>query len=222
LTPSAQADLRLAAARRTSLRASIDLISTLARQLCHRAPCWLRYAKTRPISDRRLSVRRNFGRSAHAGFVADQHLAEQLAEIGVILLMFGVGVQFQLEELLAVRRPRSGGAPVQSGATTALGAVLVQRVGGQGSAGIVFGVALSVASTVVLIRVLTDSRHLHAPAGQVAVGWLVVEDLLTVLVLVLMTALFGSSGQTDLLLTIGVAALKVGRWFCSRWSRERG
>jgi CPA2 family monovalent cation:H+ antiporter-2 len=144
------------------------------------------------------------------GFVADQHLAEQLAEIGVILLMFGVGLQFHVEELLAVRRVAIPGALVQSGVTTALGAVLAHWFGWTWGAGVVFGVALSVASTVVLIRVLTDSRHLHTPAGHIAVGWLVVEDLLTVLVLVLMTAFFGTNRQSGLALTIGLATLKVG------------
>jgi K+:H+ antiporter len=144
------------------------------------------------------------------GFVADRHLAEQLAEIGVILLMFGVGLQFHVEELLAVRRVAIPGALVQSAVATALGAVLAHWFGWSWSAGLVFGVALSVASTVVLIRVLTDSRHLHTPAGHIAVGWLVVEDLLTVLVLVLMTAFFGAERQSSLAVTIGLAALKVG------------
>jgi CPA2 family monovalent cation:H+ antiporter-2 len=119
------------------------------------------------------------------GFVADRALAEQLAEIGVILLMFGVGLQFHVEDLLAVRRVAIPGALVQSLTATALGALLAHWAGWSWSSGIVFGIALSVASTVVLVRVLSDHRQLHTPAGHIAVGWLVVEDLFTVLVLVL-------------------------------------
>src|SRR6188472_4504538 len=138
------------------------------------------------------------------GFVADQHLAEQLAEIGVILLMFGVGLQFHVEELLAVRRVAIAGALVQSGVATALGAAAAHWFGSTWGAGLVFGLALSVASTVVLIRVLTDNRHLHTPAGHIAVGWLVVEDLLTVLVLVLMPAVLGTSRQSAPVVSIGI------------------
>src|SRR3990170_1348361 len=95
------------------------------------------------------------------GFVADVGLAEQLAEVGVILLMFGVGLQFHVEELLAVRRVAIPGAIVQSVLATLLGAVLVQSFGWSWASGIVFGIALSVASTVVLIRVLADNNELH-------------------------------------------------------------
>ena len=125
------------------------------------------------------------------GFVADASLAEQLAEIGVILLMFGVGLQFHIEQLLAVRRVAVPGAIVQSAVATALGAVLARWLGWDWSAGLVFGMALAVASTVVLIRVLTDNNDLHTQAGHIAVGWLVVEDLFTVVALVLLPALFG-------------------------------
>ena len=126
------------------------------------------------------------------GFVADTKLAEQLAEIGVILLMFGVGLQFHVEELLAVRRVAVPGAVAQSVAATALGAVLAHWLGWSWPAGIVFGMALAVASTVVLIRVLADHNQLHTQAGHIAVGWLVVEDLFTVVALVLLPALFGT------------------------------
>ena len=128
------------------------------------------------------------------GFVADASLAEQLAEIGVILLMFGVGLQFHVEELLAVRRVAVPGAIGQSAVATVLGALLARSFGWDWSAGLVFGMALSVASTVVLVRVLADNNDLHTPAGHIAVGWLVVEDLFTVLALVLLPALFGSVG----------------------------
>ena len=118
------------------------------------------------------------------GFVANQALAEQLAEIGVILLMFGVGLHFHLTELLAVRRVALPGAIAQSLVATVLGAVMARAFGWTLAAGIVFGLALSVASTVVLLRVLADHGDLHTPTGHIAVGWLVVEDLFTVLVLV--------------------------------------
>ena len=107
-------------------------------------------------------------------------MAEQLAEIGVILLMFGVGLQFHVEELLAVRRVAIPGAIAQSAVATALGAVVAHAFGWTWSAGSVFGMALAVASTVVLIRVLADNNDLHTQAGHIAVGWLVVEDLFTV------------------------------------------
>jgi CPA2 family monovalent cation:H+ antiporter-2 len=122
------------------------------------------------------------------GFVANTALAQQLAEVGVILLMFGVGLQFHVEELLAVRRVAVPGAVVQSAAATLLGAVVAHAFGWSWRSGIVFGAALSVASTVVLIRVLSDSNDLHTPTGHIAVGWLVVEDLLTVVILVVLPA----------------------------------
>jgi monovalent cation:H+ antiporter-2, CPA2 family len=144
------------------------------------------------------------------GFVADPHLAEQLAEIGVILLMFGVGLQFHIEELLAVRRVAIPGAIAQSAVATALGAVLARAVGWDWSAGLIFGMALAVASTVVLIRVLSDNNDLHTQAGHIAVGWLVIEDLFTVVALVLLPALFGSNtANTPLWMALGLTALKV-------------
>src|SRR5262245_732373 len=125
------------------------------------------------------------------GFVADTHLAEQLAEVGVILLMFGVGLQFHVEELLAVRRVAIPGAVVQSAVATVLGALLARAFSWSWAAGIVFGIALSVASTVVLVRVLSDNNTLHTPIGHLAVGWLVVEDLFTVLALVMLPIVLG-------------------------------
>src|SRR5687767_4953895 len=143
------------------------------------------------------------------GFVADREIAEQLAEIGVILLMFGVGLQFHVEDLLAVRKVAVPGAVVQSLLATALGAVVARWVGWDLNAGLVFGIALSVASTVVLVRVLSDFRQLHTNTGHIAIGWLVVEDLFTVPVLVLMPALFGPGERTAPALAIGVALAKV-------------
>jgi CPA2 family monovalent cation:H+ antiporter-2 len=138
------------------------------------------------------------------GFVADAAMAEQLAEIGVILLMFGVGLQFHLEELLAVRRVALPGAILQSLVATALGWGVARAFGWDMAAGIVFGIALSVASTVVLIRVLADNRDLHTRTGHIAVGWLVVEDLFTVLVLVLLPSILGG-GATDATASLGRA-----------------
>src|SRR5262245_25617390 len=110
------------------------------------------------------------------GFVADRHLAEQLAEVGVILLMFGVGLHFHLRELLAVRRIALPGAVIQSLVATGLGALAGWAFGWGWSAGVVYGLAISVASTVVLTRVLVDNNDLHTPTGHIAIGWLVVED----------------------------------------------
>ena len=132
------------------------------------------------------------------GFVADAHLAEQLAEIGVILLMFGVGLQFHLEELLAVRRVAIPGAIAQSLVATVLGAAVAHAFGWSWPAGIVFGLSLSVASTVVLVRVLSDNNALHTPTGHIAVGWLVVEDLFTVIVLVVLPRAGWSESTTGL------------------------
>jgi len=143
------------------------------------------------------------------GLVADPKIAEQFAEIGVILLMFGVGLQFHIDELLAVRRVAIPGAIAQSAAATALGAVAAHFLGWSWSAAIVFGLTLSVASTVVLIRVLSDHRQLHTPAGHIAVGWLVVEDVLTVVVLVLLPALKGGTSGTALATSLGITLLKV-------------
>ncbi len=146
------------------------------------------------------------------GFVADAHMAEQLAEVGVILLMFGVGLHFHLKDLLAVRRIAVAGALVQSATATALGALVFHSLGWSWSQGVVFGMALSVASTVVLVRVLSDNGALQSPTGRVAVGWLVMEDIFTVFVLVLLPLVFGSTlthGPASLASAAGVAVLKL-------------
>jgi monovalent cation:H+ antiporter-2, CPA2 family len=143
------------------------------------------------------------------GYVADRHVAEQFAEVGVILLMFGVGMQLHIEDLLAVKRVAIPGAIVQSLVATAIGAFVADLAGWGLGAGIVYGVALSVASTVVLVRVLADNRQLHTPTGHIAIGWLVVEDLFTVLVLVLMPAIFAAAGARSVPVAIGIALVKV-------------
>jgi CPA2 family monovalent cation:H+ antiporter-2 len=126
---------------------------------------------------------------ATPGFVADVELSAQLAEIGVMLLMFGVGLHFSIDDLLAVRRIALPGAIVQIGAATLLGMGVTMLWGWSLPAGIVFGLALSVASTVVLLRALESRGILETVNGRIAVGWLIVEDLAMVLVLVLLPAL---------------------------------
>lgn len=123
------------------------------------------------------------------GFVGDLHIAAQLAELGVILLMFGVGLHFHLGDLLAVRNVAVTGAIGQSLVATLLGAAVAVAYGWPVKSGLVLGMAMAVASTVVLIRVLTDNRKLDTPHGHAAVGWLIVEDILTVILLVLIPAM---------------------------------
>lgn len=146
------------------------------------------------------------------GFVANTQMAEQLAEVGVILLMFGVGLHFHLKDLLAVRGIAVAGALVQSTVATVLGALVFHAYGWSWSQGIVFGLALSVASTVVLIRVLSDNGALQSPTGRIAVGWLVMEDIFTVFVLVLLPVLFSASsaqGSRGVPMAVGIAAAKL-------------
>jgi CPA2 family monovalent cation:H+ antiporter-2 len=123
------------------------------------------------------------------GFVADQNLANELAEIGVILLMFGVGLHFSLKDLLSVRAIAVPGALVQIGVATLLGLGLGLWLGWSLAAGLVFGLALSVASTVVLLRALQERRLVQSDKGKIAVGWLIVEDLAMVLALVMLPAI---------------------------------
>jgi CPA2 family monovalent cation:H+ antiporter-2 len=145
------------------------------------------------------------------GFVADRETAEQLAEIGVVLLMFGVGLQFHFKELLAVRRVAVPGAVCQSAVATLLGCLVAYYLDWTWSAGLVFGLAISVASTVVLVRVLADNNVLHTQTGHIAVGWLVVEDIFTVFLLVLLPMLFGA-GATEsgsLPVAMGLSLVKI-------------
>ncbi|SDW29304.1 YbaL family putative K(+) efflux transporter [Lysobacter enzymogenes] len=125
------------------------------------------------------------------GFVGDQTLAPQLAEIGVILLMFGVGLHFSLGDLLEVKAIALPGAILQIAVATALGWGMAYYLGWSHGAGLVFGLALSVASTVVLLRALEERRLVETSKGRIAVGWLIVEDLAMVLALVLLPALAG-------------------------------
>jgi CPA2 family monovalent cation:H+ antiporter-2 len=131
------------------------------------------------------------------GFVADAQLAAQLAEIGVILLMFGVGMHFSLRDLMEVRGIALPGAIVQIGAAVGLGLAATQFWGWSLPAGLVFGLALSVASTVVLLRALAQRGMLDSLEGRIAVGWLVVEDLVMVMALVLLPTLALSWSGSD-------------------------
>jgi CPA2 family monovalent cation:H+ antiporter-2 len=144
------------------------------------------------------------------GLVIDVTIAEQLAEVGVILLMFGVGLQFHVDELLAVRGVAVPGAIVQCGVSIATGTWLGHAMGWSWGGSIIFGIALAVASTVVVVRVLSDYNALHTPPGHISVGWLVVEDIFTVLAIVLLPSLFGDdqSGQ-PIWIAIGLTIVKV-------------
>jgi monovalent cation:H+ antiporter-2, CPA2 family len=131
------------------------------------------------------------------GFVADSGLALELAEIGVILLMFGVGLHFSLKDLLSVRAIAVPGAVVQIAVATLMGWGLAWALGWSIGAGLVFGLALSVASTVVLLRALQERRQLDTEKGRIAVGWLIVEDFAMVLALVVLPAVAGLLGGRD-------------------------
>jgi CPA2 family monovalent cation:H+ antiporter-2 len=130
------------------------------------------------------------------GFVADPSLAAELAEIGVILLMFGVGLHFSVKDLMAVKAIAIPGAIVQIAVATIFGVGLALALGWSLGGGLVFGLALSVASTVVLLRALQQRRLVETERGRIAVGWLIVEDLAMVLALVLLPAIAGLAGTT--------------------------
>src|SRR3954469_13963964 len=143
------------------------------------------------------------------GFVADQAIANELAEIGIILLMFGVGLQFSLHELLSVRAIAVPGALVQIAVATALGVGLGKILGWSLGAGLLFGIALSVASTVVVLRTLQERRLLDTERGRIAVGWLIVEDLAMVLVLVFLPALADFQGVPGVNLSVVALPLAI-------------
>lgn len=128
------------------------------------------------------------------GYMADQALAPELAELGVILLMFGVGLHFSIKDLMAVKKIAIPGAIVQIGIATALGMLVAWVFDWSWGQGLVFGLALSVASTVVLLRALQERDLIESQQGRIAVGWLIVEDLAMVLTLVLLPAMAGLLG----------------------------
>ncbi|WP_422648372.1 YbaL family putative K(+) efflux transporter [Cupriavidus sp. H18C1] len=157
------------------------------------------------------------------GYTADQALAPELAELGVILLMFGVGLHFSIRDLMAVRKIAIPGAVAQIGIATLLGMGVAWGFGWSWGQGLVYGLALSVASTVVLLKALQDRDLVDSEQGRIAVGWLVVEDLAMVLALVLLPALSGllvpagagaggdapAASVTDILLTVSLTLGKV-------------
>jgi len=148
------------------------------------------------------------------GFVADTSLAPELAEIGVILLMFGVGLHFSLKDLLAVKAIAIPGAVIQIAVATLLGIGLSRLLGWDLGAGVVFGLCLSTASTVVLLRALEERQLIDSQRGQIAIGWLIVEDLVMVLALVLLPAFSNMiesnhSSFTDLALELVITLGKV-------------
>lgn len=154
------------------------------------------------------------------GFVADASLAHELAEVGVILLMFGVGLHFSIKDLLSVRKIAIPGAIVQIVVATILGWGLAYAIGWSLGTGLMFGLTLSTASTVVLLRALEDRRLIDMPEGRIAVGWLIVEDIAMVVALVVVPTLssaFGDAGEvtqlgallTTVAITLGKIALFV-------------
>ncbi|MEI6564617.1 MAG: cation:proton antiporter [bacterium] len=145
------------------------------------------------------------------GFIANRELASQMADIGIILLMFGVGLQFNFKKLAGVTRLVVPGALLQSLATAVFGTLVAMAFGLGVKAGIVYGLALSVASTVAMIRVFADARRLHTPTGNRATGWLVVEDLFMIFVLILLPAILGTGHHSVpvLIRECGMALLKI-------------
>lgn len=149
---------------------------------------------------------------ATPGYIADISIANELSEIGIVLLMFGVGLHFSVKDLMEVKRIAIPGAIAQMTAATAMGLFLAHLWGWSVPAGILFGLALSVASTVVMLRALEDHSLIESTNGQIAIGWLIVEDLAMVLALILIPALSmnAESDMHDSLKQLAVAVVKVG------------
>ncbi len=145
------------------------------------------------------------------GYVADLAIAEQLAEIGIILMLFGVGLRFQLGELAAVWQIAVPGALIQSTLSTAALALLLHLLGWSWTSGIILGMAISVASTVVMAMVLGERNDLYAKIGHIAIGWTVVEDILTVVMLLLLPVIFAPGGNANQAAgpLLGMAAIKI-------------
>jgi monovalent cation:H+ antiporter-2, CPA2 family len=143
------------------------------------------------------------------GVVGDAKIASQLAEIGVILLMFGVGLHFSLKDLLAVRSLAIPGALAQSTAATLACMGLAFTMGWSWRSGLILGIAVSVASTVVMLRALLDNGIVETAEGHVAIGWLVVQDIVTVLVLVLVPAVAAAGGASNIGHTVMIAVGKL-------------
>lgn len=147
------------------------------------------------------------------GFVADAHTAEQLAEIGVILMMFGVGLHLKWQDLVSVKSIAIPGAIIQTAVTAIATAIFTYYLGWSVESGIVIGLSVGVASTVVMIRILTDYKMVNTTQGHIAIGWLIVEDIMTVVALLILPALASSLKGEHISLTavggaIGIALLK--------------
>ena len=154
------------------------------------------------------------------GFVAHAEIAEQLAEVGVILLMFGVGLHFHIDSLLSVRAIALPGALLQIAATTAAAAAVALGFGWSLGSGVVFGLAIAVASTVVMMRILEDHDAMQTRPGHVAVGWLLVEDMFTVLVLVLLPIASGgdqSRGPAAIALSAAISSVTIAALVGFTW-----
>ncbi|MBM3540557.1 MAG: Kef family K(+) transporter [Alphaproteobacteria bacterium] len=156
------------------------------------------------------------------GFVADQAIANQLADLGVILLMFGVGLHFSMRDLLSVRRIAVPGSLALMAASGALGFALSTALDFSLAEGAIFGLALAVSSTVVMLRTLQDSHLLETEDGRIAVGWLIVEDLVMILALVLIPALVGRGvgggvGETNFWLALGQTMGKLVAFVAVMW-----
>ncbi|PZO86716.1 MAG: Kef family K(+) transporter [Micavibrio aeruginosavorus] len=148
------------------------------------------------------------------GFTADQDIANELSEIGIVLLMFGVGLHFSLKDLMEVRRIAIPGAIAQMTAATAMGAGVGYMLGWGLGGSILFGLALSVASTVVLLRALEDHHLMESTSGQIAIGWLIVEDIAMIFALILVPALAGGTDGPDVngnspAMVLGIAMIKL-------------
>lgn len=188
---------------------NIDLILTLIGGLSIALVFGLlsKYLKLSPIVGYIFAgILVNFIPNLHIDF----NTASQFAEIGVILLMFSVGLNSHIKDLIAVKNVAIPGAISQIVITTIASMLLAHVIGWDFKAGLIFGISISVASTVVLMRVLSDNRVLHTKIGHTAVGWLVVEDLFTILVLVLLPAVFSPNiSNTNLLPIFGLTILKL-------------
>ncbi len=145
------------------------------------------------------------------GVVVNRAIAEQFAEIGVILLLFGIGLRFHLRELLAVWRVAVPGALIQSTLSTVILAGILRLMGWSWTSGFILGMAISVASTVVMALVLAEWRDLHARVGHIAIGWTVVEDILTVVLLLLLPIIFAPNGSHEqgVSVVLGIAGFKI-------------
>lgn len=149
------------------------------------------------------------------GFVADPEIADQLAEIGVILMLFGVGMHFKIEDLIRVKNIAIPGAIGQTLVATIFSALIIHFLGWSIEAGVIIGLSIGVASTVVLVRVLSENNIINTPKGHIAIGWLVVEDLFTIIILILLPTIAGlSSGISISFVNVAGLILFVIAKFC--------